>query len=79
MFLTNHDKLQALLKSYKVTGPDPAKPDKFLAYMVPSPDEVDMLSNLYLYIRWILQTGCPLHGHRRITHFEASNEKRVSC
>lgn len=31
------------MKSYKVTGMDPANPDKFLAYMVPSPNEVDVL------------------------------------
>ena len=31
------------MKSYKVTSVDPANPEKFLAYMVPSPNEVDML------------------------------------
>ncbi|EXB74581.1 hypothetical protein L484_026278 [Morus notabilis] len=31
---------QAVLKSYKVTGSDPGNPEKFLAYMVPSPDEL---------------------------------------
>lgn len=31
------------MKSYKVTGVDPANPDKFLAYMVPSPNEVDVI------------------------------------
>ena len=28
------------MKSYMATGSDPSKPEKFLAYMVPSPDEV---------------------------------------
>lgn len=32
--------LQAILKSYVATSSDPAKPEKFLAYMAPSPDEV---------------------------------------
>lgn len=41
--------LQAIIKSYKVTGSDPANPEKFLAYMVPSPDEVDMLCVLYVH------------------------------
>ncbi|KAM6585193.1 hypothetical protein CsatB_012195 [Cannabis sativa] len=31
---------QAILKSYKVTGSDPGNPEKFLAYMVPAPDEL---------------------------------------
>ncbi|PON54355.1 RNA polymerase II associated factor Paf [Parasponia andersonii] len=31
---------QAILKSYKVTGSDLGNPEKFLAYMVPSPDEL---------------------------------------
>lgn len=31
---------QAILKSYKVSGSDPGNPEKFLAYMVPSPDEL---------------------------------------
>lgn len=41
--LIHHHLLQAIMKSYKVTGADPANPEKFLAYMVPSPNEVDML------------------------------------
>ena len=28
------------MKSYMATSSDPSKPEKFLAYMVPSPDEV---------------------------------------
>lgn len=31
---------QALLKSFVATGSDPAKPEKFLAYLAPSPDEL---------------------------------------
>ncbi|KAA0051046.1 hypothetical protein IC582_002785 [Cucumis melo] len=31
---------QAIMKSYMATGSDPSKPEKFLAYMVPSPDEL---------------------------------------
>lgn len=31
---------QAILKSYMATGSDPSKPEKFLAYMAPSPDEL---------------------------------------
>ncbi|KAM1412513.1 hypothetical protein ACFXTO_025232 [Malus domestica] len=31
---------RAIMKSYKVTGVDPANPEKFLAYMVPSPNEL---------------------------------------
>ncbi|KAI8544508.1 hypothetical protein RHMOL_Rhmol08G0302600 [Rhododendron molle] len=31
---------QAIMKSYVATGSDSAKPDKFLAYMAPSPDEL---------------------------------------
>lgn len=31
---------QALMKSFVVNGSDPAKPEKFLAYMVPAPEEV---------------------------------------
>ncbi|MCL7040056.1 hypothetical protein MKW94_013033 [Papaver nudicaule] len=31
---------QAIMKSYTGVGSDPAKPDKFLAYMAPSPDEL---------------------------------------
>ncbi|KAF8402945.1 hypothetical protein HHK36_011038 [Tetracentron sinense] len=31
---------QAIMKSFVQTGSDPAKPDKFLAYMVPSPNEL---------------------------------------
>ncbi|XP_077248183.1 protein PAF1 homolog isoform X2 [Tasmannia lanceolata] len=30
----------AIMKSYVVTGSDPSKPEKFLAYMVPAPDEL---------------------------------------
>lgn len=46
--------LQAIMKSFMVTGSDPARPDKFLAYMVPSPDEVDLL-----FYSWLLQDwGC---------------------
>ncbi|CAL2228153.1 unnamed protein product [Prunus armeniaca] len=42
---SGHDAYEsrAIMKSYKVTGADPANPEKFLAYMVPSPNEVDML------------------------------------
>lgn len=29
------------MKSYEAVGSDPSKPEKFLAYMVPSADEVD--------------------------------------
>lgn len=43
MISFRHHPLQAIMKSYKVTGVDPANPDKFLAYMVPSPNEVDVL------------------------------------
>ncbi|XP_020114495.1 protein PAF1 homolog [Ananas comosus] len=31
---------QALMKSFVVNGSDPAKPEKFLAYMVPAPEEI---------------------------------------
>ncbi|KAI3963168.1 hypothetical protein MKW92_003893 [Papaver armeniacum] len=31
---------QAIMKSFTATGSDPAKQDKFLAYMAPSPDEL---------------------------------------
>ncbi|KAG1359348.1 putative protein PAF1 [Cocos nucifera] len=31
---------QAIVKSFLVNGSDPAKPEKFLAYMVPAPDEL---------------------------------------
>lgn len=31
---------QAIMKSYVVNSSDPSKPEKFLAYMVPAPDEV---------------------------------------
>lgn len=31
---------QAIMKSYTTTSADSAKPEKFLAYMAPSPDEV---------------------------------------
>ncbi|KAK9923475.1 hypothetical protein M0R45_031892 [Rubus argutus] len=39
---SDHDvcESRAIMKSYKVTGVDPANPDKFLAYMVPSPNEL---------------------------------------
>ncbi|XP_062008486.1 protein PAF1 homolog [Rosa rugosa] len=39
---SDHDvcESRAIMKSYKVTGADPANPDKFLAYMVPSPNEL---------------------------------------
>lgn len=30
------------MKSYVASGSDPANPEKFLAYMVPAPGEVDM-------------------------------------
>lgn len=33
------------MKSYVSTSSDSAKPDKFLAYMVPSPDEVNSRFN----------------------------------
>lgn len=32
--------LQAVMKSFVATGSDADKPDKFLAYMVPAPNEV---------------------------------------
>ncbi|XP_068634362.1 protein PAF1 homolog [Aristolochia californica] len=31
---------QAIMKSFVATGSDPSKPEKFLAYMAPSPDEL---------------------------------------
>ncbi|XP_034201614.1 protein PAF1 homolog isoform X2 [Prunus dulcis] len=39
---SGHDAYEsrAIMKSYKVTGADPANPEKFLAYMVPSPNEL---------------------------------------
>ncbi|XP_010934933.4 protein PAF1 homolog isoform X2 [Elaeis guineensis] len=36
---------QAIMKSFVVNGSDPAKPEKFLAYMVPAPDELS--KNMY--------------------------------
>lgn len=43
--LIYHGPLQAIMKSYVATGSDADK--SFLAYMVPSPDEVD-IALLYL-------------------------------
>jgi hypothetical protein len=43
--LIYHGSLQAIMKSYVATGSDADK--SFLAYMVPSPDEVD-IALLYL-------------------------------
>ncbi|CAB4272514.1 unnamed protein product [Prunus armeniaca] len=39
---SGHDAYEsrAIMKSYKVTGADPGNPEKFLAYMVPSPNEL---------------------------------------
>lgn len=50
---------QAILKSYVVAGSDTANPEKFLAYMVPSLDEVDM----------------PLHELISVTQVLTSQEK----
>ncbi len=44
--LMYHDPFQAIMKSYVATGSDTDK--SFLAYMVPSPDEVDIQNMLYL-------------------------------
>lgn len=33
------------MKSFVVNGSDPTKPEKFLAYMVPEPDEVLVFAN----------------------------------
>lgn len=35
--------LQAIMKSFVASGSDPSKPEKFLAYMVPAPDEVELV------------------------------------
>jgi hypothetical protein len=37
------------MKSFAANGSDPSNPEKFLAYMVPSPDEV-FFSSLQTYI-----------------------------
>ena len=34
--------LQALMKSFTATSSDPEKPERFLGYMVPSTEEVDL-------------------------------------
>lgn len=41
---------QAIMKSYVATGSDSANPEKFLAYMVPSVNEVDTLRFPILYL-----------------------------
>lgn len=38
------------MKSYVASGSDPAKPEKFLAYMVPSIDEVCLLLTSFSFL-----------------------------
>lgn len=47
---------QAILKSYVIAGSDIGNPEKILAYMVPSLDEVDMFFSQFVYATCFIST-----------------------
>ncbi|XP_038718092.1 protein PAF1 homolog [Tripterygium wilfordii] len=58
---------RAIMKAYAVTGSDPANPEKFVAYMVPSPNELgkDMFDESEdIRYNWIREYYCNVQHER---------------